>query len=148
LPGQSPDPKRLYTNGLVGCTATVLIGTLPAGNKVGYLQHFHPEQNKVGQAKVERVLSVLENAGALLQAGLVYTPGTRHGILSPEYVPQYAWANGLIEAMQAAPRGHDAPISLRTYRSPGRAHALTAFLSLEKHASGIAIDRKKIIARF
>lgn len=42
LPPGSKNQLLLYTDGLVGCTATALIGTYQDGAKVGYLQHYQP----------------------------------------------------------------------------------------------------------
>lgn len=140
-------PTSIFTDGLVGCTAAAIIGDLPTGAKVAYLQHFHPEKHDQSQTNIESVLSVLEKAGGMVRAGVVYTPGTKKGIFMPKHVPQYPWAMGLLEAMQAVLRYPSAPMNLRTYRSPGPAHSLRTIIGTSWRASGVVSDSRKTVAR-
>ncbi len=147
-PPGSKNQLLIYTDGLVGCTATALIGTYPDGAKVGYLQHFHPERHDEGQVEIENVFAVIRQSGALLRAGVVYTPGEKKGLLRPQYHPQYPWACKIITSMTDTKQNHPESAILRTYRSPGPQNSLSVIIGAKKNMSGIAPGRGKVFAKF
>ncbi len=143
---QSKLSHKVFTDGLIGCTAAALIATYDDGARFAYLQHFHPERHAQGQTEIENVLRAIEHSGALLAAGVVYTPGEKRGLFRPEHIPKYPWVHDLFGTISAATRGK-ASVLLRSYPSPGREHSLAVSVSTKRRESGIVLDQRSIASR-